>query len=54
MDLFGLFHAINWINSLPCWINMHSGFHIIVQVSILSLFPFVFLYSLLQFWPLSM
>ena len=32
MDLFGLFHATNWISSLPC--NTHGGFHIIVQVSV--------------------
>ena len=37
MDLDRIFHAINWINSLPCWINTHGAFYIVVQVSILFL-----------------
>ena len=35
MDLFGLSHAINWINSSQC--NTHGGFHIVIQV-IVSLY----------------
>ena len=32
MDLFGLFHTINWISPSPC--NTHGGFHIAIQVSV--------------------
>ena len=38
MDLFGTIHAINWINSSPCWINTCGGFHITVQVGVFSFF----------------
>ena len=44
MDLFGLFHTINWISSLLC--NTCGGFHIIIQVS-------VSFSSLLQFCSFS-
>ena len=33
-DIFGIIDAINWINSLPCWINTQGGFHINIQVGV--------------------
>ena len=37
-DIFGIIHAINWINSLQCWINTRGGYHITKQVGVFSFF----------------